>query len=772
MDDFLLVKVILLNPAVCFKTLKFCLVSVILGLVLALFSLTEAGLYFEEEWGLGLLFKMRGAVHGYGTKQITIISIDKISADILKLPEDPEKWPRTYYAELINKINRQNPALIAFNLYFSEKREPAQDDALAEAMRAQGNIVLTSYLKQFNSSYDNSLRNLRYERIINPIPPLANEALAIAPFPLPKTATTVKNFWAYRRNAGDIPTFPTAVFLSYLNNRAGAEIREMLRKVDSSNGNSGENNKLADEYGLNSEEGGVLEFFQDLHAQLKQSPQVLPEFEHVILESSWNQEKKLLLRSWLNLIKGQDNLYMNFYGKAGAITTIPFYQALTAEFINPAMFKDKIILIGYSEDIMAERNRGFYNVFSENSMETVSPIEIAATAVANLVDDCWLRPINLRNQFILIFTWGIVLSAICRGMPYRLAVATIGLLALGYITAAYYLFIGMYFWLPILFPIFVLTPFYLIMATVRHYSRRKQEHHKIYQTFSHYLPNDVVNSLVREADYQELGGYGKLVNGACMATDAGQYTTLSETMNPQALKELMNSYYGILFPQVKNSRGLISDVIGDAMLALWIQEKFENDARMNACHAALMIRKNVELFNRSQEKPLPTRIGLHYGQVHLGNVGAAGRYEYRAVGDIVNASTRIEGLNKVLGTQILVSANVIENLSGFVTRKLGAFIVKGKTLPIEIHELIAYVEQVEERELFLCSAFAESLALFENRQWNEALAGFSEIKKNFPDDGPTDFYITYLLSQPLNPETGDDRTAVINVGNITFALNI
>ncbi len=748
----------------CLKALKICLISVLIGFLAAVFSLTETGLRLEEEWGLAWLFNLRGPVDT--PRQVTIVSIDKISADILRLPEDPEKWPRTYHAEVIKKINQQKPALIAFNLFFGEARLQEQDEKLAEAMRDEGNVLLSNYLKQYISPYGDFLNNLRYEHIVDPIPMFAREALAIAPFPLPKSASTVKQFWTYRRNAGDTPTFPVAIFLGYLLDQVYPEFLALLQQFDPLYAAI-----LPTAYDPRTKQVEVLELFQNLHYQLRHSEN-LEKFRQLLAHSSAAPEKKRLLESWLKLSTSNDNLFINHYGKAGTITTIPFYQALVSDILNPAMFNNKIVLIGYSEDIQPEKSRGFYTVFSETSAETISPIEIAATAVANLIDKSWLQPLSLWHQFLLILGWSFLLSLVCRLLPFKYAVTAVIAVAAIYSAIAYYLFVENYFWLPVLFPIFVLTPIFLILATVKHYMRRKTEHRKMYKTFSLYLPDEVVNSLVRQPDHQEMGGYGRLVDGVCMATDAGQYTTLSETMNPQELKELMNRYYATIFPRVKGSQGFISDVIGDAMLALWLAENTETIAKTNACMAALEIRQAIGLFNASQPLQLPTRLGLHFGRVHLGNVGAADHYEYRAVGDIVNTATRIEGLNKLLGTQILISAEVIENLPDFFTRQIGWFILKGKTQPIEIHELISRKEQAEPRWIALTSAFANALALFKNKQWPEAMEGFRNLAEEFPEDGPTLFYINYLQNRlALSQEHRQEERAVIEIGNITTPLH-
>jgi adenylate cyclase len=119
-------------------------------------------------------------------------------------------------------------------------------------------------------------------------------------------------------------------------------------------------------------------------------------------------------------------------------------------------------------------------------------------------------------------------------------------------------------------------------------------------------------------------------------------------------------------------------------------------------------------------------------------------YEYCVVGDSINTATRIEGLNKLLGTKILVSASVIEDLSEFNIREMGTFILKGKTQPINIFELFGPDDVVKTD---LVSAFVQAINLFKTYQWHQSLNAFLDIQQNHPSDGPTRFYIDYLRQQ-------------------------
>jgi adenylate cyclase len=319
----------------------------------------------------------------------------------------------------------------------------------------------------------------------------------------------------------------------------------------------------------------------------------------------------------------------------------------------------------------------------------------------------------------------------------------------------------------------LLTPLVIVIKSTSYFLEGKHNQQQMQQAFSLYLPGDVVRSMTNNHDINSMNQFGELMQGVCMATDAGQYTTLSESMNPQHLNDLMNNYYGVMFPLVKMQKGIISDVTGDAMFAIWSRAEQTQLDRKNACKAALKISQAVDQFNRSQPHQLPTRIGMHFGDMRLGNVGALDHFEYRAVGDTVNTAARIEGLNKLLGTKILISANVINDLTGFFTREMGYFILRGKTHPIHIYELIA--EATEQRNLY-CSQgmteFLKALKLFQQQQWSQALAIWQTIERDYPGDGPTLFYLHYLKQTlHLAEQHVPSQATVIKIGNITIPLD-
>jgi adenylate cyclase len=180
------------------------------------------------------------------------------------------------------------------------------------------------------------------------------------------------------------------------------------------------------------------------------------------------------------------------------------------------------------------------------------------------------------------------------------------------------------------------------------------------------------------------------------------------------------------------------------MLAIGATAQPDAALRERACCAALAIASAVARFKQlSGTVQLPTRIGLHAGPMLLGNIGALDHYEYRAVGDIVNTASRIEGLNKFLRTQILVSAEVLQQLHGFLTRELGTFLVVGKSQPLVVHELLCRLENAHEQQRNLCALFAEALGAYRGQRWEEAIEKFSELitSSSSTEDGPSLFYV-------------------------------
>jgi adenylate cyclase len=241
-------------------------------------------------------------------------------------------------------------------------------------------------------------------------------------------------------------------------------------------------------------------------------------------------------------------------------------------------------------------------------------------------------------------------------------------------------------------------------------------------------------------------------------TDAQHYTTLSESMAPEDLSTHLKEYFQYLFREVKTQEGLVCNVIGDSMLALWPAAGPDAALSLKACQASLQITEAVDRFNKKYPtRSLPTRIGLHAGYLLLDNIGAEDHYEYAPVGDIVNTASRIEGLNKHLGTQILASGEALRGVSGIRFREIGLFLLGGKTQPVSIYELFRAKHLSLSCNRLYQEAFPQALNLFRAGEWDTALAAFNHCLTLHTEDGPSYFYKQLCESYLLNPSAADRR---------------
>jgi adenylate cyclase len=310
-------------------------------------------------------------------------------------------------------------------------------------------------------------------------------------------------------------------------------------------------------------------------------------------------------------------------------------------------------------------------------------------------------------------------------------------------------------------PLFFQAPLAFFGGVIWNYLDTKKEQEKVRKAFEHYLPKNVVDQLVENLG--EIGAVSETVYGVCLFTDAEHYTTLSETLDPKELGAFMNRYYETMFRPVKEHGGVVSNLAGDSMLAIWVAATPDAALRDKACLAAIDINQAVHgLYGPSDPHRLNTRIGLHYGDIFLGNIGGGDRYQHSVMGDIVNTASRIEGLNKHLGTRVLVSSEVVEQLGGLLTRELGAFRLKGKTKPIGIHELICRLDEADGKQREGCRVFAEALAAFRGQAWDEAMVKFRGSTEQFAEDEPSRFYMS-LCEQHKNRPPGEAWDGVVTM---------
>jgi adenylate cyclase len=718
----------------------------ILGLVT---SLAPLGLDFEEALGLDLLFKLRGEREA--PPEIMIVTMDKVSSDNLNLPAEPRKWPRSLHAHLIENLINNGVSLIAFDIIFDEPHSPEDDSLFARAIDSAANVILGEYIKRDSVQLDPETprADVSIETLVPPFAPLAQAAVAVAPFPLPKVPIKVSQYWTFKTSAGDTPTLPVVAYQVFAAQIYDDFLR-LLRKSSASAITDLPKDKETLIAGKNVD--AVVRNLRDI---FQRNPLLSDTMLEELAASSIDQKSKSVVTSLIRMYQSPNSHYLNFYGPPGTIRTIPYFELVQTR--EPAGggemdldLKGKAILVGLSERLRPEQKDGFYTTFSQPSGVDISGVEIAATAFANLLEDMPVRPLYVASHAAIIFLWGMLLGFVCLVFSaIYTALAVIALSAL-YLMLACYQFKQAAIWYPLASPLFIQAPVAFLAAILWKYFETHKERQNIKKAFGYYLPEKVVDQLAKDVAHIQSGA--KIVYGTCLCTDAEQYTTLSETMDPGELRVFLNKYYEAVFEPVRTHGGIVSDVIGDSMMALWTTTHPDANLRNQACLAALEISRAVDQFNQNSHAfQLPTRMGLHSGHLALGSVGAINHFEYRAVGDIVNTVSRIESLNKRLGTSILVTAEVLHQVDDFLTRELGEFLLSGKSKPVVLHELICPKDESSERHRNLCDFFAEALSAYRGQSWERAIDKLNASLQISEQDGPSLFYLRLCEKYRENP---------------------
>jgi adenylate cyclase len=702
--------------------------------------------FLEERYGLGLLFTLRGS--RAPPPDVVVISIDHDSAERLNLPDDPDNWPRSVHAQLIDRLQKEGSAVIVFDLFFKGSRSKRYDELFARSIRNARNVILCECLEFAQNPLSDEGSSPQGEvRIVKAIPPvqlLSESALATAPFPLPKIPVDLSQYWTFKTLAGDMPTLPVVAFQIFSLD-IYKEFIDLLRQAGFSGAESLPESKAAFIQAKNVKKiiGNIREMFVSDPESVKKTLEQLA-FSG---EKAVDMKRHQMLKSLVSVYSGPQSHYLNFYGPPHTITTVPYYQLVSGEKSSPEKanefsFHDKAVFVGLSAQRITETNEGFYTIFSKDGLD-ISGVEIAATAFANLMEDMPVRPLSLSLQFAIILFWGMMLGVLCRQLPNWLAFLVIVALSAGYLSVAEYQFRRDATWYPVFFPLFFQVPVTFFGTTLLKYVEVNKERQSIRKAFEYYLPKQVVDKLSKNIANMKTAS--QFVYGVCLYTDAENYTSLSEKLTPTQLGKFMNNYYETVFKPIKRYDGYVSNVIGDSVLAIWVSLNPESGLKRKACSAALDIVTAVRHFNRVPGNPeLNIRISIHSGNVLLENIGALDHYEYRPIGDMVNTASRVDGLNKRLGTRVLATQDVLAHTDGFLTREVGRFLLVGKENAVVVHEIVCRLKECTENQKTKCVVFAQALDAFRHQAWDEAITKFRNIIDDVGEDGPSHFYLKMI----------------------------
>ena len=270
------------------------------------------------------------------------------------------------------------------------------------------------------------------------------------------------------------------------------------------------------------------------------------------------------------------------------------------------------------------------------------------------------------------------------------------------------------------------------------------------KAFQSYIPAELVRQLIQQGEGATLGGRERTLS--IMFADIANFTSISENMDPEALMLQLSEYLGMLAETIRLNHGTVDKYLGDGVMAFWGAPVSSEQHAIHACHAALSCSKGIQEMNQSWElkgkKPFWSRFGIHTGVTLVGNLGSQSRMNYTVVGDSVNLASRLEGVNKIYKTEIIVSSDTRDAAEKeFLFRPLGSVAVKGKQQEVEIYELVESIKQATEDQIQFSGEFMTALSLFQAGNFQGAKKLFTKIGDQYPIDYPTKIYIEKCLEK-------------------------
>jgi adenylate cyclase len=613
---------------------------------------------------------------GLENADIVIVAIDDQSFASIshKYP-----WPRTYHARLVENLRRGGARTILFDVGFTEKsaRDPEQDQVFADAIAREDDVVLAGKM---------IVEEREGFSLVSLLPPIevlresASFGIADTKF---DTDGFVRRYILFRDYDGNrYFSLGLAALINYL----GLEGPHQSYLTETETGDF----LLGGEY----------------------------------------------------LIKKYDNLpstLIPYYGPAYSFNMVSYEQVVDEEglqlLLDRGVFEDKIVMIGATIDELHDLFSTPYYVMGN---ETLMPgVEIHANFVQSILHQKYYKNVDDRIAYILAIIFGV---GVAFGIKKVRPLAGIGLgvaVAAAYFALNMLLFTQMNMIMNFTAPIGAIGLAFLGSNAYQYFSEEKEKLY-IRSVFKHYLAENVVDSVLQDADALRFGGQRR--NLTVLFSDIRSFTTYSERYTPEEVVHNLGEYLTEMVDVILRYGGMLDKFVGDEIMAVYGAPAHVPDHAERACMTALEMTRTLDRLKEKWEQEgrdgFDIGIGVNTGEMLVGNLGSRQIFDYTVIGDNVNLGARLEGINKVYQTanNIIISEYTKNQLSDrLITRELDSVRVKGKKRPVAIYELVG------EREVIVYSAdflelYNKGLEAYKNREWQTAIEEFRAAKALNPDD--------------------------------------
>jgi adenylate cyclase len=468
----------------------------------------------------------------------------------------------------------------------------------------------------------------------------------------------------------------------------------------------------------------------------------------------------------LDTISGEElenGRWINFLGHPRSIRTISYYQALDPEtYLPEGYLEDALVFVGFATASESTSGIGVIDhypaPFSRWGGGYYPGVEIHAHAASGFLGS---GSINRVSSLHVLYA-GMLLAIIAgSGLVYsRLLVGTFVLLIM--LGASFYYTSYVFFENKIFYsPLYLLAPvicIYLVNPFLQYLISLKQKKF-ISSAFSTYLAPQVVKQILAHPEKLTLGG--EEVEASIFFLDIAGFTSMSEKLSPQELLSVVNATLGEFSDIIRAHEGMIDKFIGDCIMAAWGMPLPQSDHANKAVDAALNILEVLpDIQNREYQNTGVTisfRIGISSGTVIAGNVGGGQRFNYTALGNDVNLAARLESLNKIYGTYILISESTKNLLTDtdLLLRKLDKVRVAGQNTPVVIYEVCARKSSASEIILSKTGLYQDALEIYFSGDFKLAEEKFKKVLEENPQDKASQLFVNRCTRFASNPPAED-----------------
>ena len=717
---------------------------IVVILTIFLFLINNPFFYFMELKTLDLRLLSRG-IRSPGTETVIAAIDEKSLTELGRWP-----WSRSTIAKLVDTLKENGARAVGFDVVFAEPDENLSLVQLSEISRKIKSI----------GAVDPRIRKLIDEKKKE----ADTDTILAKSIKRAGNVTLGYFFYTIQRDIGHLSKSEieeTAESISdfkyQLVRYIGKPYKNPVMKAFAVAPNIGLLSKVA-------ENAGYFNAFPDVDGTNRWSPLVArfgdsfyPSLSIAVLEQykDWPMLSVVIAEYGIERIKMGDiaiptdeagRIFINYLGPTG---TFPHYSVtdIIHGRLDKDIFKDKIVLLGATAT-------GIFDLRVTPFSAVFPGIEIHATVIDNILHQNFIRRPGwtaIIDIFAIIFLGLISVPVLSRVKAVTGLLFTLVLVVV-YVFINRYVFIGYNLWLNLVYPVFTMLVVY-VGITVYRYITEEREKKKIRGTFQYYLSGPVIEEMLKDPSKLKLGGEKKDLS--VLFSDIRGFTTISEKLSPEDLVHLLNEYLTVMTDLVFKNGGLLDKYMGDAVMAVFGAPLDEPDHPMRSCRTALgmmeELRKLQKKWADEGQPVLDIGIGINTGDMVVGNMGSKMRFDYTVMGDNVNLGSRLEGINKEYGTNIVISEYTYERVKdSFFCRELDSVRVKGKLLPVGIYELLGEKKDSEKREGYI-KTFEEGLANYKQGLWDDAILSFRRVLEIHPGDYPSEMYMGRCENLKQNP---------------------